>query len=291
MDPTGAGDSFAGGLMGYLAYAGDLSPEDDPHRDDHGQRDGEFCRREVLGRRPARSDARRASNSASTRSATSSCSTASRLVETLRNASDIHARQVSVHGRAVRRLILAFSIVVGACHHDPASGNAGRSDATSRRLPPASGTPIGFPDRRCRRAQAVRAIKSSSSARSIRASPRDLEKIDAATRSANRPPKRSGRGASAERWSARWPAARRHGRQRRGYRARPHRRSVAVASRRAARNDVRDAISRAFDLLDATQRKAAVAIFNDRASTCAAVLGRESPATARRRRSSSGGEP
>jgi sugar/nucleoside kinase (ribokinase family) len=24
-DPTGAGDSFAGGLMGYLAYAGDLS--------------------------------------------------------------------------------------------------------------------------------------------------------------------------------------------------------------------------------------------------------------------------
>ena len=26
MDPTGAGDSFAGGLMGYLAYAGDMSP-------------------------------------------------------------------------------------------------------------------------------------------------------------------------------------------------------------------------------------------------------------------------
>ena len=26
-DPTGAGDSFAGGFMGYLAYAGDLSPE------------------------------------------------------------------------------------------------------------------------------------------------------------------------------------------------------------------------------------------------------------------------
>jgi sugar/nucleoside kinase (ribokinase family) len=25
-DPTGAGDSFAGGLMGWLAYAGDLSP-------------------------------------------------------------------------------------------------------------------------------------------------------------------------------------------------------------------------------------------------------------------------
>lgn len=25
-DPTGAGDAFAGGLMGYLAYAGDLSP-------------------------------------------------------------------------------------------------------------------------------------------------------------------------------------------------------------------------------------------------------------------------
>jgi sugar/nucleoside kinase (ribokinase family) len=25
-DPTGAGDSFAGGLMGYLAYAGDLTP-------------------------------------------------------------------------------------------------------------------------------------------------------------------------------------------------------------------------------------------------------------------------
>jgi sugar/nucleoside kinase (ribokinase family) len=27
MDPTGAGDSFAGGFMGYLAYAGDLSPK------------------------------------------------------------------------------------------------------------------------------------------------------------------------------------------------------------------------------------------------------------------------
>jgi len=26
-DPTGAGDSFAGGLLGYLAYAGDLSPK------------------------------------------------------------------------------------------------------------------------------------------------------------------------------------------------------------------------------------------------------------------------
>ena len=27
VDPTGAGDSFAGGFMGYLAYAGDPSPE------------------------------------------------------------------------------------------------------------------------------------------------------------------------------------------------------------------------------------------------------------------------
>jgi sugar/nucleoside kinase (ribokinase family) len=26
-DPTGAGDSFAGGFMGYLAYAGDLEPK------------------------------------------------------------------------------------------------------------------------------------------------------------------------------------------------------------------------------------------------------------------------
>ena len=26
-DPTGAGDSFAGGFMGYLAYAGDLEPD------------------------------------------------------------------------------------------------------------------------------------------------------------------------------------------------------------------------------------------------------------------------
>ena len=26
-DPTGAGDSFAGGLLGYLAYAGDMSPQ------------------------------------------------------------------------------------------------------------------------------------------------------------------------------------------------------------------------------------------------------------------------
>ncbi len=26
-DPTGAGDSYAGGLMGYLAYAGDLTPQ------------------------------------------------------------------------------------------------------------------------------------------------------------------------------------------------------------------------------------------------------------------------
>ena len=27
LDPTGAGDSFAGGFMGYLAGTGDLSPE------------------------------------------------------------------------------------------------------------------------------------------------------------------------------------------------------------------------------------------------------------------------
>jgi sugar/nucleoside kinase (ribokinase family) len=26
-DPTGAGDSFAGGFMGYIAKSGDLSPE------------------------------------------------------------------------------------------------------------------------------------------------------------------------------------------------------------------------------------------------------------------------
>ena len=34
VDPTGAGDSFAGGFMGWLAREGDTTPGDDPHGDD-----------------------------------------------------------------------------------------------------------------------------------------------------------------------------------------------------------------------------------------------------------------
>ena len=34
VDPTGAGDSFAGGFMGWLAREGDISPATHPHRDD-----------------------------------------------------------------------------------------------------------------------------------------------------------------------------------------------------------------------------------------------------------------
>ena len=34
VDPTGAGDSFAGGFMGYLASVGDLSERFNPQSDD-----------------------------------------------------------------------------------------------------------------------------------------------------------------------------------------------------------------------------------------------------------------
>ena len=36
VDPTGAGDSFAGGFMGWLAREGNTDAGDDPHGDDHG---------------------------------------------------------------------------------------------------------------------------------------------------------------------------------------------------------------------------------------------------------------
>ena len=58
-DPTGAGDSFAGGLMGYLAYAGDLSPSTIRTAMIMGSVMGSFAVEQVLGRRPARPDAAR----------------------------------------------------------------------------------------------------------------------------------------------------------------------------------------------------------------------------------------
>ena len=76
-DPTGAGDSFAGGLHGLPRLCGRPVALDDPHRDDHGQRDGQLRGREVLGRRPARPHHRDASSSGSTSSPSSRTSSAS----------------------------------------------------------------------------------------------------------------------------------------------------------------------------------------------------------------------
>ena len=54
VDPTGAGDAFAGGFMGFVAGAGRLRPAVSRPRDAGGERNGELRRRTVLGRRAAR---------------------------------------------------------------------------------------------------------------------------------------------------------------------------------------------------------------------------------------------
>ena len=90
-----------------------------------------------------------------------------------------------MHRPAVRRLILALLIVVGACHHDPAP--AAPADPTDKPpLPPASGTPIGYliDDAGELKLSDDQVAKLRDIDTSLAA---DLEKIDAATRSANRP--------------------------------------------------------------------------------------------------------
>ena len=52
-DPTGAGDSFAGGFMGYLARTDDLSDAESPARDDPRLGDGLVRRGGVFERAPA----------------------------------------------------------------------------------------------------------------------------------------------------------------------------------------------------------------------------------------------
>ena len=47
-DPTGAGDAFAGGFMGYLARTGDCAEDEYPPRDGVRGGDGLVRRREVL---------------------------------------------------------------------------------------------------------------------------------------------------------------------------------------------------------------------------------------------------
>ena len=90
-----------------------------------------------------------------------------------------------MHGRAVRRLILALLIVVGACHHDPAP-TAPLDPTDKPPLPPASGTPIGYliDDAGELKLSDDQVTKLRDIDTSLAA---DLEKIDAATRSANRP--------------------------------------------------------------------------------------------------------
>ena len=58
-DPTGAGDSFAGGFMGYLARSGRPLRGEPPPRRDLRIGDGLVRRREILDRAPARDHARR----------------------------------------------------------------------------------------------------------------------------------------------------------------------------------------------------------------------------------------
>jgi hypothetical protein len=172
-----------------------------------------------------------------------------------------------VHGRAVRRLILALLIVVGACHHDPAPATPA-DPADKPPLPPASGTPIGYliDDAGELKLSDDQVAKLRDIDTSLAA---DLEKIDAATRSATRP-------ADSDQAAAPPPqSGGRHG-GRHGAGGGHHKPSgggagsgspaaqASLGKLSDQRNaDVKDALQRAFALLDGGQQTTAKKVLSD----------------------------
>jgi hypothetical protein len=163
----------------------------------------------------------------------------------------------------MHRVLVAIALI--ACHNDSIS----HPDIPP--LPPASGTPVGYlvdsaADLKLTDAQvaSLRDIDSNLAGQ--------LDIIDIRLKAAGKPAN-AGSGSASPRQQPggfQMSGGRRGGRRRTqqmgsgaGSSAAP--RSAAVVKLETEReNDVRAAISRSLDLLDATQRKAAVAIFNDR---------------------------
>ncbi|MEO8840102.1 MAG: hypothetical protein ABI591_17785 [Kofleriaceae bacterium] len=175
----------------------------------------------------------------------------------------------------MRRLILALVLVVGACHHDPAPA-APSDPADKPPLPPASGTPIGFliDDAGELKLSDDQVAKLRDIDTSLAA---DLEKIDAATRSANRP-------ADSDPSAAPPPSGGRHGGRHGGGgmsggmggagSSGHHKHSGGGSASPSAQaslgklsdqrnGDVKDALERAFALLDDGQRVTAKKVLSD----------------------------
>ncbi|HEV7554797.1 MAG TPA: hypothetical protein VGO00_05030 [Kofleriaceae bacterium] len=193
----------------------------------------------------------------------------------------------------MHRVLVALALI--ACHNDSIS----HPDIPP--LPPASGTPVGFivdsaADLKLTDAQ-VASLKDIDSNLSGQ-----LDIIDMRLKAAGKPATaRSGSGSASPRQQ---PGGFQMAGGRRGRRQRSSQagsgagsgsaapRSPAVAQLENEReNDVRAAISRALDLLDATQRKAAVAIFNDRGLDLLLPSSDASAGDGSDDEGSSGGEP
>jgi hypothetical protein len=164
----------------------------------------------------------------------------------------------------MHRVLVAVALI--ACHNDSIS----HPDIPP--LPPASGTPVGYlvdsaADLKLSDTQ-VASLKDIDSNLSGQ-----LDIIDMRLKAAGKPASAGSGSASPRRQPGGFQmAGGRRGRRQRNPQAGSGAGSGSAAPRSPAiaqlenerENDVRDAISRALDLLDATQRKAAVAIFNDR---------------------------
>jgi hypothetical protein len=164
----------------------------------------------------------------------------------------------------MHRVLVALALI--ACHNDSIS----HPDIPP--LPPASGTPVGYivdsaADLKLTDAQ-VASLKDIDSNLSGQ-----LDIIDMRLKAAGSKPTNAGSGSAArQQQPGGFQMSGRRGGRRRNQQMGSGAGSGSGAPKSAAvvqlenerENDVRDAISRALNLLDATQRKAAVAIFNDR---------------------------
>ncbi len=182
---------------------------------------------------------------------------------------------------AVNRLLAVVAAVafawIGACHHDAAAPIEPAAPGERPPLPPASGTPIGFllDDTSLKlsddQATQLRAIDTSLSAR--------LESIDAQTRAANRPSEEAaspapqgggggrhgGRGGGMGGGGGGGGGGGRHHKSGGGGGSGASPSSAAAVNRLAdERNaDVKDALTRAFAVLDSAQQVVAKKVLSE----------------------------
>ena len=166
----------------------------------------------------------------------------------------------------MHRVLVALALI--ACHNDSIS----HPDIPP--LPPASGTPVGYlVDSAADLKLTDQQVASLKDIDTNLAGQLDI--LDMRLKAAGKPATAAGSGSASPRQQPggfQMSGGRRAGRRRSqqaagsgaGSGSRVPRSAAVVKLETERENDVRAAISRALDLLDATQRKAAVAIFNDR---------------------------